>query len=174
MPNKNELLKDIAVALGATVDKNANDTNELLALIRDNIQGGGSGSAKLYKHYIGLSFKCNMDASEAFDVFFTIYNNSDAPITKFKEVPMGVIDNTTPSQSTYESYECTVKLPSSDNPTNRYPGTFSIGYEDSFCYAPGIDVHYMDSNGCNRKQVVPEEMCNIYKYSVLSDVVTEM
>ena len=45
MANKNELLKDIAVALGATVTDKDNDTNELLALIRDNIQGGAGSQS---------------------------------------------------------------------------------------------------------------------------------
>ena len=60
MPTQNQLLKEIAEKLGGNVGKNDNDTNELLALIRDNIgnAGGGSGSSgggsKLYNHVIEI------------------------------------------------------------------------------------------------------------------------
>ena len=111
MPNKNELLKDIAVALGATVTDKDNDTNELLALIRDNLPSNEPAEPvepvepmKLYKHYLEITisnttFSSNPD--KKLTGYFTIYSSSQDVISTTSDLQSHMYCITTDDYRTY-------------------------------------------------------------------------
>ena len=141
MPNKNELLKDIAVALGATVTDKDNDTNELLALIRDNLPSNEPAEpvepvepAKLYRHYISMrleGYETGSYEQSSDNIILTVYANFKTPFESFYDLYKYLIPGTWNDMLSYTEYRGYIQCMAnqSDTTNDMYPATLYVQHD---------------------------------------------